>query len=307
MSKIGIRVHGAQLDNTPSTFVSNLNIIKEIGFQAVEICPEDFDAIRCGEVERDIAINLKSILAYYDLEVSVHVPLPLNLFNREDPSLHKRVFESCLEFTSMIGAKLLVYHPGRFVDNIEFYRYGKPELKKKEKRKLLEYEVRVISDVASRYKDVIIAMENQRPYIEYSPYCYAERLDELADQVGSIGMNNVGLMIDTGHLMLASRYLGYDYIDVIRQKKIKPVHFHINDNHGITTYFTEKDKKSQHPFGRGDEHIVPGTGIFPFAGFFDEFSEYEGNHIIELTGRFFYPSAIKRSYDFVRTTIYKDN
>ena len=299
MHKIGIRVPGARLDNQPSEFISNLNLVKEIGFKAIELCPEDFDAISCGNLDDRVVSNLNAILKFYDFEISVHVPNHLNLFNRDDPLLHKKVLESCLEFVSITGGKTLVYHPGRYIDNVEFARYGKPDISMTEKARLMKFEAETLKELSVRYPDITIAMENHRPYIHHSPYSYAERIDELHEQAEAISSDNVGIMIDTGHLLLASNYFGYDSMEIIRKRNIMPVHFHINDNHGIATYHTEKDKKSQHPFGRGDEHIVPGTGIFPFMEFFSEFEEYKGNFVIELTERLFYPAAIKKSFEFV--------
>jgi sugar phosphate isomerase/epimerase len=306
MHELGLRINGAQLDNNPEAFIRNLDLAKETGFTAIEICPEDFDAIRCGELELDIVESLKEILSRYQFKISTHVPLPLNLFNRDEQSIHKRVLEASMEFTFLIGGKLMVYHPGRYVDNIEFSRYGKPDLSSTEKKKLRKKEAIFIQNLADRYPDIMIAMENQRPYLDYSPYCYAEFLDKLYDQVDSINKKNVGMMIDTGHMLLSSKYFDYDFMEEIHDCGIKPVHFHVNDNHGITTFYTEKDKKSQHPFGRGDEHIVPGTGIFPFRDFFRQFPDYEGSYVIELTNRFFYPAKIKESFDNLKSFLEND-
>jgi sugar phosphate isomerase/epimerase len=305
MYELGIRVNGAQLDNNPDFFIKNLNVIKETGFTAIEICPDDFDAIGYGELDLKIVEKLKSILSDYQFEISTHVPSPLNLFNRDELSIHKKVLEASIEFTHQIGGNLMVYHPGRYVDNIEFTRYGKPELSSTEKKKLRKKEAIFLQNLADRYPDIMIAMENLRPYIDFSPYTYAEHIDKLADQVENINKKNVGLMIDTGHMLLSSKYFGYDFMEIIYEKKINPVHFHVNDNHGITTFYTEKDKKQQHPFGRGDEHIVPGTGIFPFRDFFKQFPDYKGRYIIELTNRLFYPAKIKESYNNLKSFLEK--
>jgi len=305
MHGLGIRIIGSQLDNNPKRFINNLNLVHEIGFDSIEICPEDFDLISCGDLEKNIVMQLKSILSGFNFKISIHAPLSLNLFNRENPELHEKVFESTLELASQIGSGLVVYHPGRYVDNIEFARYGKPSVPDDEKAIMMQYEANAVRHFADCYPEIMIAIENHRSYIDYSPYSYAEFLDELSDQVTNINRDNVGLMIDTGHMFLASQYLNYDFMKVIHDKKIKPVHFHVNDNHGIATFYTEKDKKSQHPFGRGDEHIVPGKGLFPFKEFFANFPDYTGSHVIEITDRFFYPAKIRESYENLRKILQK--
>lgn len=301
MHEIGIRISGTRLDNNPDHFIDNLNLATKTGFKTIEICPEDFDAIIYGEIEMNITERIQSILSLFNFKISTHVPLYLNLFNREDPCIHKKVLEACLNFTSLIGGKLMVYHPGRYVDSTEFARYGKPDLPLSQKKRLIKDEAVYLQNLADQFPEITIAMENQRPYIDHSPHSYAEYLDQLSDQVEKINRKNVGLMIDTGHLLLSSIYLNYDFISIIKKKNIKPVHFHVNDNHGITTFYTEKDKKSLYPFGRGDEHIVPGSGIFPFSEFFKHFPDYNGAYVIELTERLFYPAKIFESYKNLKT------
>jgi sugar phosphate isomerase/epimerase len=296
MYGLGIRVPGVQLDRNPGTFIADLNTVRDIGFDSIEICPEDFDAIGCGRLETKSVEMLVNILSAFEFKISVHVPQALNLFNRDQPEIHLEVLKSCFEFTKTVGGSILVYHPGRYVDNTEFGRFGKETLSHSEKTLLKRKEAEVLQDLAGRFPGITVAMENQRPYVFHSPFCYAEMPDELSAQVKCINRKNVGIMIDTGHLYLSARYFGYDLIDVIRNADIKPVHFHINDNHGFATYHTEKNKKSQHPFGRGDEHIVPGTGDFPFKEFLGMFPGFEGNYVIELTDRLFYPAKIRESY-----------
>ena len=239
MHGLGIRVFGSQLDNNPARFINNLNLVQETGFDSIEICPEDFDLISCGDLEQNFVMQLKSILSGYNFRISIHAPLSLNLFNRENPELHKKVFESTLELAREIGSGLVVYHPGRYIDNIEFARYGKPSVADDEKVIMMQYEANAMRHFADCYPEIMIAMENHRSYIDYSPCSYAEFFDELDDQVRYINRKNVGLMIDTGHLFLASRYHKYDFMKVIKERKINPVHFHVNDNHGIATFYTE--------------------------------------------------------------------
>ncbi len=299
MHGLGIRVMGVQLDNRKDEFVRTLRFLEDTGFDSIELSTDDFDVIRTGELDVKITDTLKNILKTFHFRISVHVPLLLNLFNRDYPDLHLAVLERCLEFTDIIGADLLVYHPGRYVDNSEFSRIGKDKYSDSDKERLKKHEIKAVGSLSERFPGITIAFENLRSYIDHSPYSYAEYPQELARQVKAAGRKNVGMMIDTGHLMLAANYLGFDPLESVYSSGLFPVHFHINDNHGIPTYYTEKDKKGQLPFGRGDEHIAPGLGIFPFEKFLGSFQSFSGRYIIELTNRYFYRSKIEESYEFV--------
>jgi len=305
MHMIGLRITGRQLDNNPGPFIGMLDFLKITGFDHIEICPEDFDALQSGELIMATVLELKKILSDYPFSKSVHVPIPLNLFNRDNPDLHKRVLESCYNFTNILGGSTLVYHPGRYVDSNEFVRFGREKYSAEEKLELKIIEQHVLRTFAVNYPEILTVIENQRPYIDYSPYCYGEDPGELEKQISDIGMENVGLAIDTGHLQLAAGYFGYDVIGSIGVNDIKPMHFHINDNHGITSYYTEKDKKSMLPFGRGDEHVPPGMGTFPFTEFLNWYPGYKGVYVIELSERYIYQSAIKKSYDYLRDILSK--
>lgn len=305
MHGLGIRVPGAQLDYKREEFVRDLVYLEQVGFDSIEISAEDFDVIRTGELDIKIARNLKKTLKNFDFHISVHTPLLLNLFNRDNPALHREVLEACMKFTDIIGGDLLVYHPGRYIDNSEFARYGKKRYTKDEQDRLKEAEAATLRDIADRYPGIMIACENLRAYVDYSPYSYAEYPWELAAQVRAVGSKNVGMMIDTGHLQLSAGHFGFDISESIKIAGLEPVHFHINDNHGICTFYTEKDKKGQLPFGRGDEHIEPGLGIFPFQEFLSSFPGYGGRYIIELTSRYFYPAKIEKSFDFLEKILKK--
>jgi sugar phosphate isomerase/epimerase len=300
MHGLGIRIIGSELNNKREELIKLLEFIEKTGFDSIELTPEDFDAIMTGELERKNADSLKKVLSSFHFRISVHVPLLLNLFNREYPALHLLVLEKTLEFASIIGADLLVYHPGRYVDSSEFARFGRENLSVEEKRRLKDGEINSVRILADKYQHITIAFENLRSYLDHSPYSYAEYPRELADQVRSVERKNVGVMIDTGHLLIASNCLGFDPVESVIASGIEPVHFHINDNHGIPTYYTEKDKKGQLPFGRGDEHLVPGLGRFPFTEFLKNFRSYSGRYVIELTNRYFNGPNIADSCESLR-------
>ena len=303
MLRIGIRIPGCQLDRNIRPFIENLELAHDVGYKAIEICPEDFDAIRTGVLDRNIASKLSEILEDYNFEISVHVPIALNLMNSEFPALHRQVLSCCLEFTSEIGGDLMVYHPGRYIDNLEFGRFGKVDMSGTDMESLIEMETVVLKDAAKSFPNIMIAVENLRPYVRHSPYSYGEFPERIAEFILKIGLTNVRMMVDTGHLNLSARFHGFNAIKSVLQTGLEPVHLHINDNHGIATFYTEKDKKGQLPFGRGDEHIPPGYGTFDFREFLCAFPAFDGRAIIELTEHWFYPVKIRESFYYLSSIV----
>jgi sugar phosphate isomerase/epimerase len=296
----GIKIPGGNLEKGSVDIARYLQLIQETGYQAVEFSPDSFDLIACGVVNRDLLKELAALLAGFALKPVLHVPLRLNLFNREYPQIHRDVLEASCEIAESLGSGVLVYHPGRSVDNVEFLRLGKPDDAITFSPVLLDYEARVLREVAQKYPSVTIAMENHRPYQDHSPYSYAEYCTNLADQIAAIDCPNVKGCIDTGHLNLSAAYHKRDIREELVALRPHLVHCHIHDNHGITNYYTDKDKQGMLPFGVGDEHIVPGQGTFPFDTFFPVMQGFSGIYMVELTGRAFYASQIRAAMQQVK-------
>lgn len=304
--KIGIKIVGANNLNGLKNVSKFLMYLENVGFNSIEIRIDDFELIKYGELNEKLLKSLKSLLEDFDFEISVHAPMRLNLFNLEWQKLHEKVLISSIEICKFLNSKFFVYHPGRYVDDVEFPRFGKPYIDMVKKDELMSYERETIISIAKKYKDIIIAMENLRPYIDYSPFSYAEFIDELVLQVKKINQENVGITIDTGHLNLSSNYFNFDIIDAL--KKVKPFtkHIHLQDNHGITSFYTEKDKPEMLPFGRGDEHLIPSEGNFNFKDFFKIFKEYEGIYLLELTLRFLVKEKIKEAFKIISDFIVQE-
>ncbi len=297
MHKIGLRIKGVRLDDNPQEFIEELRSVQSVGFNCIELLPDDFDLIQYGSLDIASAKKLHSVIAPFGFAVSVHVPLQLNLMNRECPGGHQNVLNACLELCCVLESDILVFHPGRIVDNVEFLRYGKPEQYWHLLTDFLHKENKILQDLADQYPEITIAIENYRPYADYSPYSHAEFITELLKQVEDIGRENVKMTIDTGHLNLCSSFHGYGIFDYIDEIKDHIVHLHLHDNHGIANFYTEKDKSAMLPFGRGDEHLVPGYGTFPFREFLTRIQPYSGMYMVELTGRYLYRNKIIEAFE----------
>jgi len=114
----------------------------------------------------------------------------------KEPELHNHILLASLEFAKQIGSELVVVHPGRFIPESEFGLFPVRDLTHKEKFALLEQEAQYLQSAASQFPDITIALENARPYLNQSPYCYAETLSPLKQQIETINKKNIGINID---------------------------------------------------------------------------------------------------------------
>lgn len=295
MLKLGLKIKGERLDNSLESFLAALDMVRSKNLSCIEIVPQEFDLIIAGNLDVYRTKELAKVLRDSGVSHSVHVPLRLNLMNRDYPKIHKNVFQATLEICEITESKLLVFHPGRYVDNVDFARYGKPKVSPSRKREMIERENEIISQYALQFPQITIALENHRPYADYSPYSYAESVVELVDEVKKINLANVKVCIDTGHLNLAATYYGYSIFEMLEYAKDYIAHLHIHDNHGMVNFYTDKDKESMLPFGIGDEHLVPGEGTFPFELFFDIVGNLPVMGILELTSRYQYSQRIDKA------------
>lgn len=288
MLNIGSNIIETRVDGSLKALRRDLDVFAGIGLTAAEIPVHAVDAIRNGRLDRRRTALVASILADYPFAASVHLPNPLNLMDRHQPELHLDVLYASLEFTAAIGARCLVYYPGRYLPEEEFAIRGPKVLSDSEEKRLLDREAEMLREVAVEFPEVVIAMENARPYLYHSPYCYAELPHELVAQIDRIDRANVRMTLDFGHLHLSSRFYQLDPIAEARIAAPHIVHCHVHDNFGGSVYHSEKNQCHQIPFGRGDSHMPVGWGSVPFADIFAEFiAGYEGLLICELRGRYF--------------------
>lgn len=288
MLKIGSKIDEVRIDGSLKKLVTDLSYYKEIGLQAVEIPVHGLDAIKYGRLDTKQVNRIKRILKDFDFQYSVHCPNPLNLMDKENHQLHISVFKATLEFSSEINSKIVVYHPGRYVPEEAFSINGRVNISENEKRRLLDFEAAAIQNISSEFPGITICMENARPYLFHSPYCYAERIDLLKEQVLRINRDNVRINLDFGHLYMASKFYGFDPVTTVSEIKDLIAHTHIHDNFGNAVYYHEKQQTHQIPFGRGDSHMPVGWGEIPLKEILSTFvASYLGMFMMELRSRYF--------------------
>lgn len=288
MLSIGSNINENRVDGSLRVFQQDLSAFASIGLTAAEISVHGLDAVKNGHLDRKRTTEIKAIMADFPFRYSAHVPNPLNLMDLQASELHRNVLFASLEFTAAIGAECMVYHPGRFLVEEEFAGRSTFPLPLKEKSWLLEQEAQVLQEVADAFPEVMIAMENARPYLCHSPYCYAELPGELANQIRAIDRDNVRMTLDFGHLHLSANFYQLDEVEEVRAIAPLIVHCHVHDNFGRSVYYSEKNQAHQIPFGKGDSHMPVGWGSIPFADLLPLFvSEYDGLFICELRSRYF--------------------
>jgi sugar phosphate isomerase/epimerase len=288
MLSIGSNINEVRVDGNLNKLHSDLVAFLSFGLTSAEITVHGMDAIRNGRLDKRRTAEIRAILDDFPFCYSVHAPNPLNLMDQNNGVLHRDVLMASLEFSSEIKAEVLVYHPGRFLVEEEFAVRGPLVLGEDEQMDLLETEAIILREAADLFPGIIIAMENARPYLYHSPYCYAELPDELKNQVERIGRTNIRINLDFGHLQMSSRF--YDFDPVAEARAIAPLiaHCHVHDNFGNPVYHTEKLQTHQIPFGKGDSHMPVGWGAIPFRNILAEFiSTYDGMLICELRSRYF--------------------
>jgi sugar phosphate isomerase/epimerase len=288
MLSIGSNINELRVDGSLKSLKQDLDAFLEFGLTSAEIPIHGLDAVRNGRCDKKRTLAIKTILSDYPFRYSTHAPNPLNLMDRHDPNLHRDVLFASLECTAGIGASCMVYHPGRYLAEEEFAIYGPVIVTPRERITHLDYEAQILRIAADSFPDVIIAMENARPYLYHSPYCYAEIPADLKQQIQRIDRDNVRMALDFGHLHLAAHFYGLNELDVVNDVAPFIAHCHVHDNFGCSVYHTEKIQTHQIPFGKGDSHMPVGWGNIPFQTLFAPFiRDYKGLLICELRGRYF--------------------
>jgi sugar phosphate isomerase/epimerase len=295
MLNIGSNINEVRVDGSLAALRRDLDAFVDFGLTAAEISIHGLDAVLAGRLQQGRTQEIVAILADYPLVYSTHAPHPRNLMDEEEPEMHENVLRASLAFSSAIGARCMVYHPGRFLPEEQFAVRPPRRLAPGEEKALLEREAAILARAADEFPEVTIAMENARPYLYHSPYCYAEKPAELAVQIGRIARDNVRMTLDFGHLHLAARFYGFDALAEVRNIAHLIAHCHVHDNFGHSVYFNEKIQTHQLPFGRGDSHLPVGRGEIPFAQLFAPFIDsYDGLLICELRSRYFAETGLAK-------------
>jgi sugar phosphate isomerase/epimerase len=285
---IGTKIDEVRIDGNLQAFRKDLEAFAALGLEAVEIPVHGVDAIKNGILDRIRLQSVLGILREFDFQYSVHSPNPLNLMDEKDFPKHYSVFQASLEFAGEIGARALVYHAGRFIPEETFCLPLNPRRDPERERRLIQQEKEALRNLSEEFPEVVIAVENARPYLFHSPYCYGERIDSLQEQVREVNRPNLQITLDTGHLFMSSCFYSFDPAEAARSIEDSIVHTHVHDNFGGSIYYNQKIQTHQIPLGKGDAHMPVGWGAVPFSSILSAYlPAYSGLMIMELRSRYF--------------------
>jgi sugar phosphate isomerase/epimerase len=284
---LATNIHESRLDGDLQKLPGDLRRLCDLGLEGVEIGIHGLDAIRCGKVDVRRTAEFAAILRDFPLSLSLHAPDPLDLMSDRHPELHREVLRACLEFCEAVGAEMFVLHPGRWVSETEFPHREPWRPDQELAEEMMEREAATLRELALRFGEVAIALENARPFLPHSAYTYAEFPRDLARQVERVDLPNVGICLDTGHLHMAARLHGFSETEAVELLVPHLIHLHVHDNFGRTGWWTEKTQTHQVPFGQGDLHMPVGQGDIDFRGVLGPIlPSYDRMVVCELRGRY---------------------
>lgn len=279
---IGINADSYRIKGDLELLEKDLAFFEEVGFEYVEIPIHGVDGVIGGELNLKSIKKVKEALRKHHLKATVHCPDPLNL-RKGDFELNQKVFKSCIEFTSELGAEILVYHDGNFKRTRQ--RSQHQDLARLKEIKALES----LSDFASK-RGVQIGVEN-----------IGGSLEELVRMVEEVHRDNVGITYDFGHAFLFYSACGRkgDFLESIEKARPYLKYLHIHDNFGgLTSGFALDSLTTPYidrlPFGEGDLHMPPGMGKIPYNQIIPLIKEYSGVAMMEIDPRYkdFYQEAL---------------
>jgi sugar phosphate isomerase/epimerase len=297
MLVIGSKIDEVRIDADFEKFRYDLEAFARFGIEATELPVHGFDAIKKGRLDDRQTARVVKVLSDYDFLYSIHAPNPLNLMEPVQHALHVSVFRSSLQFARAVGSRILVYHAGRYTPEEAFPIKGKIDLSDDSKKELWEREALTLADLADEFPDIVICLENARPYLHHSPYCYAEKIDLLKEQVLRINKANVKINLDVGHLYMSACFYDFDPVEATQGIAGLIAHVHVHDNFGHAVYAHEKQQTHQIPFGKGDSHMPVGWGEIPIKRILSTFMDrYDGMLMMELRSRYFIHTGESKEY-----------
>jgi sugar phosphate isomerase/epimerase len=245
----------------PGELDEMLRAVADAGFTHAEIDAGLWDVLLGGRVNGHELARWISVLDRHrdNLRFTLHGANDLNLFDTTERELHERLLRASVELARAVGAEAMAYHPG--------FRLKPPVGASVAMSDLMAYEreaLNVIGDEVSAWGGRI-GVETWYAVGDVG-YSYAIWPDQLAGQVEAVGHPAVGVCLDFGHLFLAARWFGFDFLEGVA--RLAPVvnHFHLHDVFGILS------ETSSAELGYGDLHLPPGWGQIPFDDLFSRVS-----------------------------------
>jgi len=257
------------------SLADELAAVKAWNFDGVELGLDAFPLVISGRINKPFVALLHDILNDFDLGRSAHIGLGLDLRNRESSDFHFRVLKTSLDICAELGLNPLVLHFEK--DS------GDPDTE----ARFREYHARAAEYASKCY--VNLGLEN----IEIEHY------RPVLGAVREINHPNLRMVLDTGHLFLASRYYGFSFEDAVTECAPYISHCHLNDNSGIFEQMRVENFDIYRTipmgyriaYGRGDIHMPPLYCNVPMQFVIRELKKagFTGKYVCEYSHRLFEP------------------
>ena len=257
------------------SLAGELEAIRTWGFDGIELSLEVFPLIISGKINKPFVGLLRTILKNSDLGCSAHIGAGLDLRSRDSLALHVQVLEASIDICAELGLNPLILH---FEQDS-----GDREIEDKFKKchaQAAEY---------AQKCSVTLGLEN----IEIEHY------KPVLDMVKEINHPNLPMVLDTGHLYLASKYYGFSFEDAVKECAPYIRHCHLNDNSGIFEQmridnfdlYRTLPMGYRISYGRGDIHMPPLYSEVPIPFVINELKKvgYTGKYVCEYQHRIFEP------------------
>ncbi|MCL2831972.1 MAG: sugar phosphate isomerase/epimerase [Treponema sp.] len=254
---------------------AELAAVKSWGFDGIELGLYAFPLIISGKINKPFVSLLKNILKENNIRGSAHIGTGLDLRSKDSLGLHVKVLNASVEICAELGLNPLILHYEK--------NSGDPDTETQ------FFNCHAAAAEFALQSKVKLGLEN----IEIEHY------KPVLDTVRQINHPNLGMVLDTGHLFLASGYYGFSFEDAVKECAPFIFHCHLNDNSGIFEkmrlqnfdLYRTLPMGYRIAFGRGDIHMPPLYSETPIPYVIGELKKtgFAGIYVCEYSHRMFTP------------------
>jgi sugar phosphate isomerase/epimerase len=245
----------AALDDKDKIYVST-NAFKENHFSSIiEICRkykiQNIELSFVDTVNKKDIEGLSRLCNSMEFQFLIHnyFPLPEEPFVLNLASNHERSLSLSLEHCKKAVDLSAALHAPFYSVHAGFCFSASPEhlgrtiteaclIPKEEARRIFIRSLQNLADYAME-KNVAIAIENHVVEAKNlvkgeNQYFLGATAEELLDLLASIQRENVGVLLDVGHLKISANTLGFSPENFIKDLSSKIIALHLHENNGIT-------------------------------------------------------------------------
>lgn len=247
-----------------------------------------------GYIDELLELKIKFELNY---QVHNYFPPQINDFvlnfvsdNLDNFNRSCSLMKEAIDKLDIFGASIYAFHPGYAVElkpekKDIYFDYDDKNFNKEEKLQLFYDRFDLFITEVARNKR--IAIENLFPFNREKDYSLFSRPEEVFGFLGKYKENNnIGILLDLGHLNVASYYLGFDknkFIDqlfVEHKEKIFEIHLSENNGRGDQHKMHESDSWQLQVVKSNYEYLstIPVT----FEWHIKDLSKNTFNHYLKL-------------------------